>query len=186
MITSKTKDYIAFDKLKDGRSVEVRAICPEDKALLEEGMHHLSKKSLYFRFFIYKDSLSAKELDYFTKVDFVNHIGLVAGFFENGLFSPAGTARYIVSTEAEKADSAEFAVTVAEEYQGLGFGSVLFRHLVKIARANSVKELTGLVLPENIKMLHLLNHCGLPIKRTIDRAGEWDIRLDLRQADSGI
>jgi GNAT superfamily N-acetyltransferase len=174
------KDYLAFDKLKDGRTVEVRAICPEDKSLLEEGMHHLSKQSLYFRFFIFKNDLSSKELDYFTNLDFVSHVALLAGLFENGRFSPAGTARYIVSSDQATPDSAEFAVTVAEEYQSMGFGTVLMRHLAKIARENGLKELTGLVLPENNKMLGLLNKCGLPYTRSIDKAGEWEVRLKLQ------
>lgn len=180
-MTTKTQDYLAQDKLKDGRAVLVRAIRPEDRCLLQEGMHHLSQQSLYFRFFIYKDRLSEKELDYFTRVDFVKHVALIAGFYENDQFSPAGTGRYIVSALPESEDSAEFAVTVAEEYQRLGFGTTLLRHLVKIARANGVKEITALVLPENHKMLQLLAHCGLPFKRTIDDAGEWNISLDLTQ-----
>jgi len=180
MITTTTaKDYLAFDKLKDGRTVEVRAICPADKSILEEGMHHLSKQSLYFRFFIYKDSLSTKELDYFTNVDFIKHVALVAGFYDKERFSPAGTARYILSSEPDKLGTAEFAVTVAEEFQGLGFGTILLRHLEKIARANGVKMLTGLVLPENHKMLSLLNHSDMPLKRELDQAGEWCVSLSL-------
>jgi GNAT superfamily N-acetyltransferase len=184
MITIATRDYLAFDKLKDGRVAQIRAIRPEDKAILEEGMHHLSKQSQYFRFFIYKDTLSRKELDYFTKVDFVNHVALVAGFYEDGRFSPAGTARYIRSSEPDKQGSAEFAVTVAEEYQGLGFGTILLQHLEKIARTNGLSELTGLVLPENWKMLHLLNHSGMPFTRNIDEAGEWLVKLDLSGKNS--
>ena len=180
-MTTKTRDYLAYETLKDGRTVLVRAIRPQDKCLLAEGMHHLSKQSLYCRFFIYKDSLSEKELDYFTKVDFVKHVALIVGFYENGQFSPAGTGRYIVSTAPEEAGSAEFALTVAEEYQRLGFGTMLLQHLARIARDNGVKVLIGLVLPENIKMLNLVSHSGLPFKRTIDSGGEWDIRINLTQ-----
>lgn len=182
MMTTKMDSYLAYDKLKNGRTVLVRAICPEDKCLLQEGMHHLSKQSLYFRFFIYKDTLSEKELDYFTTVDFVEHVALVAGFYENGRFSPAATGRYIVAGLSDCKDSAEFAITVAEEYQRLGFGTIILKHLAAIARINGVKELTALVLPENTKMLGLLKHCGLPLKRAIDQAGEWNVKIDLAEA----
>jgi GNAT superfamily N-acetyltransferase len=179
MITTKTQDYLAYDKLKDGRTIAIRAIRPDDKCLLQEGMHHLSKQSLYFRFFIYKDSLSEKELDYFTRVDFIKHVALVAGFYRDDRFSPAATGRYIVSSKFGCEDTAEFAVTVAEEYQRLGFGTILLQHLAKIGQANGLRELVGLVLPENIKMLNLVAHCGLPYKRTLDKAGQWDIRISL-------
>ncbi|MBS1992428.1 MAG: GNAT family N-acetyltransferase [Cyanobacteria bacterium SZAS LIN-3] len=171
--------YFAFDSLKNGRTVFVRAITPADRDLLREGMHHLSKQSLYNRFFTYKDDLSEKELDYFTNVDFVNHVALLAGFYQDGHFEPAATARYIVSTDPKQAGSAELAVTVAEEYQGMGFATVLMQHLSRIAGANGLKELVGLVLPGNTKMLSVLTRTGLPFKRTLDDMGEWEIRLNL-------
>jgi len=172
------KNYRAFDHLKDGRTVLVRAIRPEDRCLLKEGMHHLSKQSLYFRFFIYKDTLSAKELEYFSNVDFVKHVALLAGFYQDGKFSPAGTARYIVSSEAQP-PSAEFAITVAEEYHSLGFGTILLKHLFDIARANGIKHCTAMILQENTKMLGLLMKCGYPVKRVLDHLGEWDVQLSL-------
>jgi len=177
--TEKTaRQYRAFDKSKDGRTLLVRAIRPEDRCFLEEGMHHLSKQSLYFRFFIYKDTLSPKELEYFSNVDFVNHVALLAGFYENGKFSPAGTARYIVSSKSQS-PSAEFAITVAEEYHHLGVGTILLKHLFDIARANGIKHCTALILPENTKMLGLLHKTGYPVKRILDSAGEWDVQLSL-------
>src|ERR1700679_1098168 len=95
-------DYIEFDKLRDNRTACIRAIRPDDKALLQLGMQHLSSKSQYFRFFTHKENLSEKELAYFTEIDFVKHVALLAGFYENGELSPAAIARYIVCKECDE------------------------------------------------------------------------------------
>jgi GNAT superfamily N-acetyltransferase len=194
-INLSARDYIGYDTLRDGRKVIVRAIRPDDKALLQEGMQHLSTQSQYFRFFTHKESLSEKELQYFTELDFVKHVALFAGFDENGQFSPAGTGRYIVSASetagggtvsvenviAENV-SAEIAVTVIEEFQGLGFATILLKHLIKIARSQSVQEFKGTVLPANQRMLNLVTRSGLPCKQILNDTGEWEITLLLGTA----
>ncbi|MBU6454600.1 MAG: GNAT family N-acetyltransferase [Cyanobacteria bacterium REEB67] len=183
---AKTSDYHVLDSLKDGRTVLVRALTPADRCLLVEGLQHLSVQSLYFRFFIFKDSLSEKELDYFSNVDFVNHVALIAGFYKDGIFSPAGTGRYIVSAETGaralpgRPKRAEFALTVAEEYQRLGFGTILLRHLAAIAAEAGIEELYGLVLPENVNMLNLLRRSGFKYRRSLNAASEWEFTIDLK------
>ncbi|MBU6452964.1 MAG: GNAT family N-acetyltransferase [Cyanobacteria bacterium REEB67] len=184
------RDYIDHDTLRDGRKVIVRAIRPDDKALLQEGMQHLSTQSQYFRFFTHKEFLSEKELQYFTEMDFVKHVALFAGFDENGQFSPAATGRYIVTTAETAREgtispenvSAEIAVTVVEEFQGLGFATILLKHLIKIARLQSVQEFKGTVLPGNQRMLNLVTRSGLPCKQILNDTGEWEITLLLGTA----
>jgi GNAT superfamily N-acetyltransferase len=172
--------YLEHDHLRDGRNIIVRAIRPDDKELLQEGMQHLSSQSQYFRFFTHKEKLSEKELAYFTEIDFVKHVALFAGFDDNGVFSPAATARYIVNADSKKhGSSAEIAVTVAEEFQGLGFATVLLQHLIKIARQNQVKQFKGTVLPANSRMLNLVTRSGLPCTQKLDDTGEWEITLSL-------
>ena len=85
----------------------------------------------------------------------------------------------IQSSPAKVACIAELAVTVAEEYQGLGFATILLRHLITIARANGVTEFAGTVLPNNKKMLNLITRSGLPATRTLNSSGEWEISLIL-------
>ncbi len=76
--------------------------------------------------------------------------------------------------------SAEFAIVVADAYRGLGIGTCLFKHLVKIATSNGLSSLTALVLSENVKMLQLINNSGLPVIQTTNSAGVIEIRLDLK------
>ncbi len=92
-----TEKYLAEERLRDGRTVVIRAVQSTDKPLLKEAMHHLSPQSLYFRFLTPKKELTDKELAYFTEVDFLHHVALLASVNENGKSVPAGVGRYVMA-----------------------------------------------------------------------------------------
>ncbi|PWT98651.1 MAG: GNAT family N-acetyltransferase [Candidatus Melainabacteria bacterium] len=171
--------YFAKDQLPDGRVLIIRSIGPSDKRLLQEGMHHLSKRSRYNRFLTPKDELTAGELVYFTEIDMVNHVALGAILIEHGEKIPVGVARYVVSEEHSDCHSAEVAFAVDEVHQGQGVGTILFKHLTKIARSNGIRAFTALVLSDNQRMLNIFAHSGLAMKMLLNVAGAYEVRLDL-------
>ena len=59
--------------------------------------------------------------------------------------------------------SAEMAFTVEEEYQGVGIGACLMRHLIGIAREKGVTQLEAYVLARNLPMLKVFKRSGLPL-----------------------
>jgi RimJ/RimL family protein N-acetyltransferase len=171
--------YVAHDTLVDGSEIVIRAIRPDDKPLLQEGMHHLSSESLYFRFFGHKRELSDGELKYFTELDFVHHVGLAAFLEDKGREIPVGVARYIMSDDTKLTDSAELAFAVDEQYQGRGIGKLLMKHLTIIAHEEGLKKFTARVMADNVKMLAVFETCGLPKTKTYDELGILDITLEL-------
>ncbi len=72
------KDYAADAILRDGASVHIRAIRPDDRAELARGFAELSPEAVYFRFFRVKQRLTETELRQFTEQDFVRRAALVA------------------------------------------------------------------------------------------------------------
>ncbi len=147
--------------------------------MLQEGMRQLSPESVYFRFFTHKEVLTSEELAYFTEVDFIHHVALGIALIEDGREIPLGVGRYIVQKDPAIPKTAEFALAIDEKYQGIGVGTVLFRHLRKIARTNNIEKFIGLVIPENRKMLLLIDHLELPTQRITNRAGILEITIDL-------
>jgi GNAT superfamily N-acetyltransferase len=160
--TEQARAFRADATLRDGRPITIRAIRPDDKAALEDAFNHLRQESVYFRFFSAKRHLSARELAYFTELDFDEHVGLVAVDGER----LAGIGRYIVLDDAPHA--AALAFTVADDYHGLGIATLLLHHLADIARAAGLRELRATVLAENAKMLEVLEHAHLPLRRRSD------------------
>ena len=54
------RSYHAVEQLKNGLSVTVRAIRPEDKERLTEAFRNLERESVYTRFFGFKNELTKK------------------------------------------------------------------------------------------------------------------------------
>jgi GNAT superfamily N-acetyltransferase len=152
-------NYSAFEMLRDGRRVEIRALRPDDRADLIAAVDRSSGQSLYRRFFAVKRSFTESEIDYFLNVDFVNHVALVAIVDVAGQAVIAGGARYVVVQPGK----AEIAFTVVDRYQGQGLGAALMHHLAAIARRAGLKELIAEVLPDNSPMLKVFEKSGLPL-----------------------
>ena len=70
--------YSVDEVLRDGGSIRIRAIRPDDKVRLFEHFSGLSPQSRYQRFFGAKRVLSREELAALTELDFDNHVALVA------------------------------------------------------------------------------------------------------------
>jgi RimJ/RimL family protein N-acetyltransferase len=156
--------YSAVERLRDGRTLEIRALRPDDRERMLAAVDHTSAQSLYRRFFGAKRHFTDKEIAFFLNVDFTDHVALVATADEDGEPAVIGGARYVVTRPGQ----AEVAFTVVDEYQGQGIGAALVRHLVGIARAAGLTELTAEVLPDNTPMLKLFERTGLPLSKRRD------------------
>jgi GNAT superfamily N-acetyltransferase len=130
----------------------MRPIRPADKPALEAAFERLSEDSRYSRFLSPTPRLSGRQLAYLTEVDHRGHEALIAFNVETG--DAVGTARYVRDGNDEKV--AEPAVTVVDDWQGRGLGSVLFERLIDRARMDGVQRLHATVLADNKPMLQLL------------------------------
>jgi GNAT superfamily N-acetyltransferase len=179
---TEASNYIAEENLRDGRPVTIRALHPEDKPLWKDIWQHMSPTSVYYRFFTPKKAISEQEVAYFTELDFVTHVGLIAlvhnPYMPNP--DPAAAARYHVSEK--RTDSAEIAFGVEDIYHGLGLGTLLLKHLAIIAKKAGIKQFKAYVLAENSKMLEVFENCGLPMKKSISDFTMWEVTLDLNQS----
>jgi len=101
--------YSAFETLRDGRRVEIRALKPDDRAGLVAAVARSSPETLYRRFFAVKRHFTEPELEFFLHVDFINHVALVAVVDEGGQPVIAGGTRYVV-VQPGKAEVASISI----------------------------------------------------------------------------
>ena len=119
--------YAIDELLRDGRSIHVRAIRPDDKARLLEHFERLSARSVYYRFFNAKRRLNDEELRRFTELDFNTSVGLVATLLEDDREHIIGVGRYFrLETNPQRA---EVAFAVRDDFHGRGVGTLLLEHL---------------------------------------------------------
>jgi acetyltransferase len=143
--------------LRDGTTLHLRPIMPEDAELERAFVAGLSEQTRYFRFFYRLHELTPAMLARFTQVDYDRELALVA--VEQAPAGPrfVGVARYICNPDLE---SAEFAVVVADAWQARGVGHVLMQKLIESARSRGLRRFEGAVLRNNAKMLRFVGSLG--------------------------
>ena len=146
--------------LRDGTSVRLRPIRPDDKARLEDAFARLSPRSIRQRFFHPVNDLTTADLRRSTEVDFRDHVCIVLTVGTGGDERLIAIGRYVRTFPG--ADSAEIALTVLDEYQGRGAGSLLLQELVGIARDHRVRRFVALMLDDNRQMLEVVRHARVP------------------------
>lgn len=182
------RGYAATEILKDGGSIQIRAIRPDDKGRLVDHFQRLSQRSVYFRFFGVKKRLTEEELRRFTEPDFVRHVALAATLCVDGVEQIIGVGRYMAvpppdgGEDTGETSRAEVAFAVADDHQGRGIGTVLLEHLAQLARANGITEFEADVLGENNQMLEVFAKSGFVAQRSVE-AGVVHVRFPTEETE---
>jgi len=113
-------------------------------------------------------------LRYLTEIDHDDHEALIA--IDEATGQALGVARYV--REVERPDAAEVAVTVVDDWQGRGLGTLLLDALSARARDEGVTSFTAVILATNDEMIHLVEHLA-PV-RILDRVdGRIEIEVPI-------
>ncbi len=172
--TSEIVDLGAAVVLPDGLRVRLRQIRDSDKELLQQGFDRLSREARYRRFLTPTDSLSKETLRYLTEVDHHDHEAIAAIEEESG--RGIGVARYV--RWSDRPQVAELAVTVLDEYQQRGLGTLLVRALAGRAREEGITAFSALMLASNHEMRELLESLG-PVREVDRESGTVEVEIPI-------
>ena len=161
--------------LRDGTLVKIRPVVPEDKGRFLDGFSRLSPESRYRRFMAPLDELTPDMLVHFTEVDYVDHFAYVALLADEPGEPGVGVARYV--RLADDPQVAEAAVTVIDEFQGRGLGTILVEALGAVALEHGIHRFRGYLLIDNRPMLDLLEQMGA--RAEFDSPGMYRVEVDL-------
>lgn len=142
-----------------GRPVVLRALEADDEALLGAFVRELSPASRHDRFHVGLTELPPAWLHALTRVDPAHEFALIAIANEGGRAVCVAEARYALDVESD-AGAREFALVVADRWQGQGLGAELLHRLAAHARAHGVARLYGDVLRDNAAMIRLATRSG--------------------------
>jgi acetyltransferase len=162
-IASYPKRYVAARELKNGVNVLLRPIKPEDEGRFNEFLKSLSEESMRFRFFALIKEMSHETLTQYCNLDYDREIAIVVEL-QQGSRQIIGAVRLIVEPDGR---SAEFAVLVGDQWQGLGLGSKLIDYIVGIAKDLRLEKIYGDVISNNYKMMRLCEKKGFKME-TLD------------------
>jgi GNAT superfamily N-acetyltransferase len=170
--------YCMPETLCDGGAIVIRAIRPDDKDRLREHFRSLSTASVYQRFMGYKRDLSDDDLRRFTELDFNQHVGIVAIINEDYHEHIIGVGRYICTSNGR----AEAALSVIDKYQGRGIGTLLLKHLSRIAKYSGISQFEADVMGDNVHMLDIIAASGCQVQKT-NSSGVVHLLLQIDDAE---
>jgi GNAT superfamily N-acetyltransferase len=156
------------EQLQDGRTVNVRPLAQGDNDLELDFLAHCSAQTRRFRFLgsVKPTPALAKQL---TTLDADHDLAFVATVVEDGQQHAIGVSRY--RTDADCING-ECAVMVRDDYQGLGLGVALMRHLIDVARSRGVKTLMSIDSAENHGMRELADFFGFERRNDAEDAAQ--------------
>jgi acetyltransferase len=154
--------YVTPWRLKDGTEVILRPIRPEDEPIESEFIKGLSTETSRFRFFQIIKDLPHESLVRFCNIDYDREMAFIAEAHEGDRRIEIGVSRLILEANKKRG---EFAVVVADKYQGSGLGVKLVDLLIGVAKEKGVESIFGIILSENLKMMRLAEKLGFTIKR---------------------
>jgi GNAT superfamily N-acetyltransferase len=148
--------------LPDGTRLLVRPLVAEDRDEMQMQYGHLSPESRRLRFVSAPGHLSEQLLDHLFDVDFVDRYALVGALVDEPGVPGVGVARYV--RRRDEPATAEAAVTVIDDHQRRGIGTVLLTELVDAALRNGITTFTGDVMWDNRGFLDRLKRVGASVQ----------------------
>ncbi len=166
--------YISAITISDETLITVRPIRPEDEPQMVRFHQSLSEQSVHLRYFgsLNVESRTAHERLVRTCFnDYDREIALVAECDKEII----GVARLI---KGHGTNEGEFAVLIADAWQGMGMGTELLKLLVKIGRGEKLQRITGRILAENTTMLDVSRSIGFELQWRAEE-DEWEAEIKL-------
>lgn len=160
-------DDLRFEQaatLRDGRTVTIRLMRPDDKQRLIEAFAKLDRQSVYTRFFGFRKELPPGPLNRIDRIDLVRLAALVVTLGEGDEQIVIGSASYVAETAADGVREAEVAFTIEEDFQRQGLAGRLLAALTGLARRHGISRFKAEVLAGNAGMLTVFQRCGLAMR----------------------
>jgi acetyltransferase len=145
-------------RIRDGRTLLLRDIHPDDVEALRRGFAELTPEEIRLRFLHPLTDLPPLMAKEFCNIDTAHAVALV-------LIDPANSAEPTIRAVARAYIDpatlvAEFALIVQHSLAGQGLGTMLMQRLIEACRKRGSTEMWGDVFSENGAMLELCDHLG--------------------------
>ncbi len=162
--------YVQPWTMKNGMTVTIRPIRPEDEPLMVKFHKTLSEQSIYLRYFhLMKLShrVAHERLLRRCFIDYDRDMVLVVerqdAETDNQEILAVGRL-----SKLHGFNEAEFAMVVSDPYQHQGLGTELLRQLVQIGRDEGLARIGADILPENRAMQRICEKVGFHLERSVD------------------
>ena len=158
--------YASHWKLRDGTSVTIRPIRPEDEPLMVKFHHTLSERSVNLRYFTplkLDERVAHERLSRICFIDYDREMVLVVErrdpqSHETEILGVGRLSKLHGTSEAE------FALTVSDQWQRHGLGTQLLKLLVHVGRDEKLSRISATILADNHEMRHLAQKAAFKVE----------------------
>ena len=154
---------IADVALRDGSTVRIRPVRPDDAYDILDFFERLEPDSISLRFHGSR-RIQKKDAEAMATVDYRDSFALVAETARGDGPRTIGLASYAKTDDR----CAEMALAVDDPFHGRGVGSILMEHLAEAAGENGIAMFEAEVLARNANMLEVIRATELPADYKID------------------
>ena len=162
--------YVAPWTMKDGSTVTIRPIRPEDEPALVRFHETLSERTVYLRYFHLMNLEQRTAHERLTRICFIDYdreMALVAERRNPQTGEPeilaVGRMNKVLGTT-----EGEIAVLVSDQWQGRGLGKELLARLMIVGADEKLTKLTADILPDNRDIMRICEKLGFALKHSLD------------------
>jgi acetyltransferase len=164
--------YVSSWAAKNGLSITIRPIRPEDEPLMVKFHQTLSESTVYLRYFhmlSLGQRVSHERLTRICFIDYDRELALVVVYRDptTGDESIIGVGRL---TKIQGSKEAEIALVIADAFHRQGIGTELLRRLLHVAHDERLDRITADILGENFAMQRVCEKLGFTLSRGPDDA----------------
>ena len=159
-----------------GQAITLRKLRRDDHDIETAFVSGLSPETRHNRLLGGARRITREYIEQLTTVDFSRDMALAATVMLEDRETLIGVARFVLATDGA---SCEFALVIADVWQGRGIGRRLMEKLISVARVRGLSRMYGEVLATNRGMLALSRKLGFTLGRSPDDATVTRVTLPL-------
>ncbi len=149
--------------LKDGSSVLLRPIKPEDEPMWHALLASCSPETIRLRFrYLFKNTTHEMAAR-FCFIDYDREIAIVAETEQDRQRKLIGVGRLVADADHREA---EYAILIGDPWQGFGLGSLLTDYCLGICEHWEIRSVVAEMAPENERMIRMFDHRGFEFDRS--------------------
>ena len=169
------EEYIRQETLRDGANVLLRPIQPEDEPMWHDLLGRCSERSIWLRFrYVFKET-THEMATRFCFIDYDRTMAIVAEVEKDDQKQLVGVGRLVADADRREA---EYAVLVADAWQGRGLGSMLTDYCFEICHDWNIERLTIETTVDNQRMQRIAKKNGFYKQQTASNEVLFQKQLD--------
>lgn len=160
VISPYPKQYVKKYKIKNGQTIIIRPIMPEDEFIFVEMFNEISLSSQRHIFFEKIKNISKLMMQRYAHIDYDREISLIAEIYDKGKNKIIGVSRIMNDPYNS---SAEFSVVVPDKWQGNGIGKKLTNDIISIANERGIKNIHAKFVGKSNPIIEIFENRGFTV-----------------------